>query len=452
MMPSAGLFRNVRWVVFLALLSAPRLSPGQFIEPASPELWRQVVALLNDGKTDDARTLLKEQATNRPGASDVADVMFMMARFLFTREKYDDSLILLREITDKFPDAPAASLAWCGIGQVYEKKGDDVKMIAALERGMAARRTLTRLNIMDATDTHSYASERLGNHYIKTGQWAKALTIYTDWKPSSWCGTCLEGMQCRRLDLIRLCQSHLGQFSSVIEQAWRQIGSDRSLDDELCMFVLVRLYAEAEQLDDLRKQNLLALEAALRQFPVSQSVENESRVRSLLRRFSAMADAIDKAQEPHTDNDLDFLRTETGTPSVVRHVARWNLFCNRDNNIPDIEMAVIRSESYGYPYLELLATIDSEKSRNALVDLAINGDIGRQQGICGFIRHWMKDPEQLIARIAAGVPEDRANHTNANFDGKRFEFSFYEDWTRPAANSLPKSLPKGFLEDQAKAP
>ena len=112
------------------------------------------------------------------------------------------------------------------------------------------------MNIMDAGDTHGYACQRLGAYYLKRNDWAKALGVYSEWKPSSWCGTCLEGMQSRRQDFIRLCQAHLGQFNAAIEQAWRQTVSDQFIDDQLCMFVLVRLYAEAKQLEDLQLLNL----------------------------------------------------------------------------------------------------------------------------------------------------------------------------------------------------
>ena len=68
----------------------------------------------------------------------------MVARFLFSRQKYHESLDLLKQITDRFPATPTSPLAWCGMGQVYEKLGDEAEMIAALERGMESARALSR--------------------------------------------------------------------------------------------------------------------------------------------------------------------------------------------------------------------------------------------------------------------------------------------------------------------
>jgi predicted Zn-dependent protease len=59
--------------------------------------------------------------------------MFMAAQMLFRQEKYTESRDLLKDITGRFPDTPVASLAWCGMGQVYGKLGDNANMIAALD-------------------------------------------------------------------------------------------------------------------------------------------------------------------------------------------------------------------------------------------------------------------------------------------------------------------------------
>jgi len=215
------------WLVVVSLVLITTPLPAQFTDPKPSALRQSLVEMLNNGKVDEALGLLKTRSTDPKPAMEVAEAMFMVAKFLFVREEYAGSLDLLKRIADKFPDTPPASLAWCGMGQVYGKLGDNAKMIAALERGMAAPRAWTEMNIMDAGDTHGYACETLGHHYMKNREWGKALSVYTRWKPSSWCGTCVEGMQLARGDRIRLCQAHLGQFSAVIDQAWRESTGDQ---------------------------------------------------------------------------------------------------------------------------------------------------------------------------------------------------------------------------------
>ena len=432
--------------LFLPLLVGCIVSPcaAQFTVPKQSELGRSVNERLNNGKHDDAIALLNAAAAEPNPSPDVAETLFTTAQFFFQREKYDTSLSLLKQITDHFPNSSVASLAWCGLGQTYGRLGDNEKMIAALEQGISKPRVPTAMNIMDSGDTHGFACQTLGNHYIANRHWEKAFQIFTDWKPTSWCGTCLGGMQTHRSNHILLCQANLAQFNPLIEQAWRDITANGYVNDELAMFLLVRLYAESDQLDDLQLLTLTLLEQATKKFPIADSQTNQSRVRAILANIASLSDAIDNAKRKSSDSHLDALHSENRSAPIVEHVARWYLM--RNQRADDIERAVLRAKSGYTPYLELLAAIDSPDSRQAMVDLASNGDIGRQQVVCGFIHHRMKSPEVLIARIVTRVPKDRARYTYSSQDPAPFHFRFYEAWTPPDKRSLPNSLPGGLFE------
>jgi hypothetical protein len=58
----------------------------------------------------------------------------------------------------------------------------------------------------------------------------------------------------------------------------------------------------------------------------------------------------------------------------------------------------------------------------------------------------MNNPEPLIAQIVARVPSDRAQQTTWHPDPQSFAFRFYEPWTPPRRDSLPKALPDNLFD------
>ena len=142
-----------------------------------PRLLAQTWESLSQSKLDDAlaRIVLAIEQDEREGAP---EGLFAVARGYFHQEKLEQSRQCLERILEKFPNAPIASLALLGLGETYAKTGDKEKMVAVLERGIAAPRVETNLGIMDASDSRNRAHQLLGPHYIDEKQWDKAIAIY----------------------------------------------------------------------------------------------------------------------------------------------------------------------------------------------------------------------------------------------------------------------------------
>jgi tetratricopeptide (TPR) repeat protein len=430
-------FFVLRWTVaVLFVLAAALPCLAQAPATKTPEWVTRLGELTKARKFDEAIALVRAKAAEEPPAAEVPQAMFRVAQWLYGAEKYDESLKLLTEIIDRFPKSPVASLAWCGKGQVYGRQGKTDEMIAALERGMAAPRAWTETNVMDAGDTHGYACQVLGEHYLKSRQWDKALAVYTAWKPNSWCGTCLASMDARRSNSLLLCEVNLGRFDAAVERAWNNLGYDG-----LAMFVLVRLYAEANQLDDLDRLVLEHFDREYRANPIGRDRSSQFVVQAAIETTASFGKAIKKARRRAFDDHLVTLRDLQSSAAVEQHVARWALLQGHRSSVQQLSLEVLRSDRGGVQFLELLAVIDTPAARKELVQLAVTGDVYRQQMVCGFIRHRMKDSQPLIAEIVEKVPADRTTDTNWNIDPLPTTFRFYAAWTPPREKSLPKTLP-----------
>ncbi len=432
-------------VVLVSCLS--QRSEAQFTKPIESELTRTVTDRLRAEKYDEAIALLTKAAAEPGPGADVGQALFTTAQFFFVHEKYESSLALLKRITERFPDSPMASLASCGMGQVYGKLGDTDKMIAALERGMADPRKFTEMNIMDASDTHNYACQSLGEHYINTAQWEKALKIYTDWRPNSWCGTCWEGMQEARANSILLCHAHLGNFSVLSEQAWRDFVRNSQTRDQLEIFLLVRSYAEAGQLNDLEFLADRLYENAALRHPAELSESNKNFLSTVRKATAALATSIDHFRQKDLSTHVGILESENTSP-LSKHVARWTLIRDAKHSVPVLKTAALKARPARGEFMTLLAAIDSIGSRAALVDLASTRDSYRMQAACGAIHH-LKNRKELLAKVIARVPEQDAHLVHLDSELQPFspEFRFYQQWTPPRPKSLPTILPERLFDD-----
>lgn len=420
---------------------------SQAVGETKPKLLADVGQLLRDDNVDEAAALVRSKAAEKSPPAEVSQAMFYVAQRRLAGNKLSEAEALLVEITEKFPKSPATGLAWCGLGQIYSARRQTEQMVAALERGIAAPRAWTETNIMDASDTHGWACETLGKHYMASGQWAKALPIYTNSRPNSWCGTCQGSMNASRMNHILICQANLGRFNEACLASWSELANPRPSYEMAShgAFLLVRLYAEAEQLDDLRTLNVKLVEAAVRQYPPN-DVGNQHRLAAVIKSSAAMLEACDVVRLPNVGDMLPEIAVPRIPNSVGLQTRRWLIVLHGRTSVAQIKDAAERAEQRGATYVELLAAIDTPAAREALVQLAIRGDIYRQQYVCGVIRHRLKDPGPWIAKIAAAVPTERARYTNWNIDPAPDTDLFYAAWNPPPKGSLPKRLPANLFE------
>jgi tetratricopeptide (TPR) repeat protein len=432
-------------VFVLPLITSGELCCAQFTKPTDSKLQLAVIERLQAGQHDEAIALATKAAAEPNPGVDVAETLFTTAKFLFAREKYETSLALLKQIPERFPDSPMASLAWCGIGQVYGKLGDTGSMVSALERGMTGPRKWTEMNIIDASDTHSYACQVLGEHYIKAAQWEKAFKIYSEWRPRSWCGNCAESMKSNRVDHLILCLIQLGKHQEAIEFAWREVAGSYQYDS-IPEFAILRLYEEAGQRRDISQ---LTTELII-------SAKAQAHQQSRLKHFEKISTRMSKALALVVNGDwkqrlqiFDRARAEDGLDLALnKDVVSWLLIRDPQKTVPIMLIAAKATDDMIVPMGEILSAIDTPASRNGLVKLGISGKgIGHQQEICGLIRARVRDPEPLIAEIKARVPEERKRYDFSWQNPTPFSRQFFAPWPPPKKGSFPRSLPPNVVAE-----
>jgi hypothetical protein len=240
-----------------------------------------------------------------------------------------------------------------------------------------------------------------------------------------------------------LCEAHLGRFESAIERAWRRLGRDG-----IGGFVLVRLYAESDQLDDLQTMALDYLEQKYKRYPRTDDLSDRYYLTEAVQTVASLSSAIADARRIPFDEHANVLRARDERAAVSKHVARWWCFREKNRAVPELENEFKDDDANGHPFLEILAALDSPASGESLVRLAIEGDVYRQQYICGLMRHRMTNPQPLIAKVVEGVPEERARNTNWNVDRTPTHYRFYQHWTPPQKKSLPTKLAASLFAEQ----
>lgn len=424
--------------VFAALLAFAKLGAGQedIVPPRQPsELAVKVGELFKAKKLDDAVALVRTKAAEPMPDAEVPLLMFRVAQGLYGEEKYEPSLTLLKEITTQFPDVPATSLAWCGMGQVYGRLGKTDEMIAALERGMSAPRAWTEMGIMDAGDTHGYACEVLGEHYVQQKQWDKALRVYTAWEPRSWCGTCLWSMEATRQRRIFWCLIQLGRFDESARRSWLEMIEPRWLDEGLGDFVLLKSYAESGQLDDLESLAGQFLAMAREKLAVDSNEQGQYRLQAIEQRIESLHKSAALAKSARFSDHIAVI--QNSKDDLQRRVAGWVLIREHKRSLQTLWKACYEPGDAGDTLTEILAVIDSPAAESALKAVARRAKPQRRELASSLLRSRAAPPEKRQK-----VEEEPGPHDI-------WSSEFYEPWPQLEKGSLPKELPPDlFAEDK----
>jgi tetratricopeptide (TPR) repeat protein len=391
------------YLLLLALsLFLPQSSPGQDAAPKPSQFLKSVGSALAARDYDKALSLI-HAADAEP--DEVPQALWRVAYVRFHDKENVETLELLQEIVEKYPDAEIASRAWLRMAQVYARLKDDEKMIAALEHGSGAKRA------------HNGAAEVIGQYLVQAGKWEKALAAYTDWKPSSHCGNCLRSMESSRLACIALCQAQLGKPVEAAQTAWQNRG------DPFAMLSLIRLYSDAGQLHDLQKMLVSKDKDKDKDKDIERALELavSTKWTDHLREFEMIRD--DKYAE------YEF--------TLAQHVASWRLLQNAGSST-----AAIISEAQEQPishYTKLLAAIDTAECRNVLVDLAAVADDEQQWYVGHVIQARCEEPKELLWRVQqTGTVKRR--FWNSEVYPTPTTHPFYTSWPAVRRGSLPKQL------------
>lgn len=392
--------------ICLALAVAPH-SHAQPV-PKPSELAAKIGELTRRNKFDEAIALLRAKAAEPEPDPEVPMLMFVVGSWHASLRNSKAALPILQTITTQFPNSEAAMLAWCGIGEIHSERGERDRMLAALERGVSDRRFLAQAAVdHGSTRALDFACRAMGDHYMELAQWNKALPFWLAWRPNTGCGTCQIGAETVRLNNILLCQVRSERFREAIDTGWRELVAGSWATDELTLFVLVRLYAEAGQLDDLRSQYDQVC-AALNE-TVGKPLAARMTSAIALAESKRFSDHISVFEQASNDGRLMV------TPSTDQHVAAWVLIREHKRTIQTVLKAARQYSAAGERLTAVLAATNSPAAKSALGLLSRNATPAR--------RALVNEPYPLPVR-------------------------FHEPWPAIARGSLPTALPADLIAEK----
>lgn len=129
---------------------------------------------------------------------------------------------------------------------IFEQEGNEAAMLEQLQAVAALPGTRQDLNY----GKKQTATVRLGHYYFHKGDYKKSREIFTQWQPSSGCGTCFDEPASER-DLFRtVCRIQLGEQADVARELLDAVLSGKEQRLEI-IALLFRLYDTNNQSDNL---------------------------------------------------------------------------------------------------------------------------------------------------------------------------------------------------------
>ena len=257
----------------------------------------------------EADVALRELEELASEGTEFSNELFAIAQAHFKAADYEEALSYLQEVVRRFPQSATAPRAYLGMGEVYEKTGDEEKSVAAYRKAAGLSRSPTATSIMDASDTHNRASQWLARYYMDKKDWDEALRWWTNWKPSSWCGTCLGSMETRRAENMAICLAHLGRHREAAETCLEFLFQHATVwaESSPVALLVARLYSEADQWDDLLRIVTDYEERQLREFDQKGYFKGESRQQKVNHLPTRPFHEIAEIRELASKGDVDAL-------------------------------------------------------------------------------------------------------------------------------------------------
>jgi len=204
---------------------------------------------------DEALAAVRQMEKEAPKGTDFAPTILEVAEKCFQAREYDKSVALLQEIVERFPASPTAPSAYFCMGDVYEKQGDEGKMVACYKRAAELKQLAKLERSLNAGWSSNAAFERLGNYYKNKKDWAEALKWWEGWTPMGWCGNGLESMASQRAYEIALCKINLGKEDEALDMLEKSIASsDLGSDRPEVAILFVDTYHKQGKLGELERK------------------------------------------------------------------------------------------------------------------------------------------------------------------------------------------------------
>jgi tetratricopeptide (TPR) repeat protein len=414
---------------------------------ANPKWYYDLNRLAEEKNWDEAITFVRGVIDQEPPAPDAERVLHHFAWLRANKSQREAALEFYQLAIDKFPESPLRARALCGIAEISahrqpvdresERKLRE-QVIETYEQAFAIATEARDLG-SDVGLPHP-AHEKLAEHYLAASEWERALPVLQSWKPASWCGTCYGQMQMSREMGIVLCLANLGRFDEAIVHAWRDVTPESTLQtSSFGTFVLMRLYSEAGQFSDLEQQVDDYLAAGWKAFPERRS--------AIAFGSASLLETMERARSRTFSHPVSLLSSSLDSTShrnpAEAQIARWLVIRGGDKSIAQLQHAALASGKVDLQIVEVLAAIDTQAARESLVRLAAASHTSVMQSMCGLIRTRVKDPEPLIASIAAQVSEaDKRVTKQRYYEPATIAFRLSLPWTPPARGSLPKTFPR----------
>jgi tetratricopeptide (TPR) repeat protein len=125
------------------------------------------------------------------------------------KKDWNSALEQYGKVMEGKPSQAVAAIARLGMARVYERQGDEPRMLELLKAVAEMEPVNTHADLMDASNTRNQAYEWLAGYYYEKQQWKESLAWYQKWVPTSWCGTCRMGMESSRRAAIAECEKKI---------------------------------------------------------------------------------------------------------------------------------------------------------------------------------------------------------------------------------------------------
>ena len=449
-----GIVNRVRCnIICVAIIAAAGALFAQE-KPAPPEVVTLANNLVRADNFDAALAEFLDKLKTLPDSPEVAQAKLTAAFRCLWQDKPETSIALATEVIERHPDPSLTSSALLTLGSAYHRLKEKAKAVDALERGLA----MTRAMKNGAANKEGYAVHQiLGAHYLVTRQWDKALQIYDEWQPSSFCGNCYEAMESERQKTLLVCLVHTNRHADAANAAWSMLIRPKVWAPKLrtdAALALIRLYDEAGQCDDLMRL-LDELDP-----PVLAAADDDTLPVAAVKpgEKTAMEDIVAEirwalrltriASERTRINA--FLAKDDDAPSksspLTRHVAGWLLARDHKNAVSRIVTLARKANHDSVNLAQLLAAIHTPAAKNGLANRA-TGKMGPE--VCQVILAHFEDAEEVILREhRTPLAVSRLAELEPSFCVDYGHF--YADWPKPVPGSIPKELPAALLAGKQK--
>ncbi|MGI8981983.1 MAG: tetratricopeptide repeat protein [Pirellulaceae bacterium] len=243
------------------------------------EITTQLNTYLKERRCEEALAYVHQRERSKEFPERIPVWLCSVAHTAYYSDAPETAKKVLLEVVSNYPNAPYIRVAWCQLGNVYHRLGDEKEMLTAFEKGMDGFRPEADKSIAQALANEDFAHEFLGSRYMAARDWDKALACWEHWMPTSFCGTCFDEMDGARKNSIWLCKLQKGNHTDCAREVMQRLRKNAvspTSGGSFQAFMAYRMYSQAGQKDDLlavarrAKEKEVALIAKQRRDPLSE--------------------------------------------------------------------------------------------------------------------------------------------------------------------------------------